>query len=72
MWEWLAAHPDVMVVVRNMLSGIAAAAVVDFSAFRAWKSVKEAYAYDWPIAFWRWFQGGVTGAVTGTIFGNFN
>jgi len=51
------------VYIAGALSGLLAAAVVDVSAFRSWKSVDEAMAYDWTTAAWRWFQGAVSGAL---------
>jgi len=51
------------VYVAGALSGLLAAAVVDIGAFRAWKNVNEAMAYDWKTAAWRWFQGAVSGAL---------
>lgn len=56
-------------IFQGALSGALAAAVVDFAAFRSWKNMSEAYAYDWPTAFWRWFQGAVAGAVTAAGLG---
>lgn len=49
--------------VAGALSGLAAAAVVDFGAFKTWKSFEEAAAYDWTLAAWRWGQGAITGLV---------
>ncbi|MBI1332711.1 MAG: hypothetical protein GC165_07505 [Armatimonadetes bacterium] len=46
------------------LGGALTAARVDYSSFKTWKSFKDAYAYDWGLASWRWFQGAVIGAVT--------
>jgi hypothetical protein len=50
------------------VSGLLSAAAVDFSAFRAWKSFKEAATYDWGIAAWRWAQGFVAGGLAATVF----
>lgn len=52
-------HP----ITAGAVSGIVTAAAVDLHAFRSWKSFHEAAAYDWQLAAWRWFQGGVTGAI---------
>lgn len=49
--------------LKGAVSGLVAAAVVDFSAFKAWKSFDDARHYDWKTAAWRWFQGAVAGAV---------
>ena len=54
------AHP----VVAGAVAGIGAAALVDYAAFRSWKSYQDALQYDWGVALWRWFQGGVGGALT--------
>jgi len=54
---------------QGALSGFASAALVDFAAFRSWKSVQEAREYSWGLAAWRWFQGAVIGAVMATGFG---
>lgn len=54
---------------QGALSGFATAALVDFAAFRSWKSVQEARQYDWKIAGWRWFQGIVVGALMAAGFG---
>lgn len=52
------------------VSGLVSAAVVDFAAFRSWKSAKEAAAYEWSVAVWRWFQGFVGGGLAATVFQN--
>jgi len=52
-------------IVAGALSGWGAAALADYQTFRGWKSVDEALAYGWGLAFWRWFQGAITGALTG-------
>lgn len=56
-------------LVRGALTGLLAAAVVDFAAFRSWKSVNDALAYDWKVAAWRWFQGAVSGLLAALGFG---
>lgn len=56
-------------IVKGAIAGLMSAAVVDFAAFRSWKSVSEAYAYDWPVAAWRWFQGLVVGTITAAGIG---
>lgn len=48
-------------LVAGAMTGLMAAAVVDIGAFRSWKTVDEAIAYDWRTALWRWFQGAVVG-----------
>lgn len=54
------AHP----AVTGALTGALTAAVVDFQAFRNWKSFHDAQTFAWSIALWRWLQGAVVGAVT--------
>lgn len=56
-------------IVQGAISGVTAAAVVDFAAFRNWKSFHDAATYDWGTAAWRWFQGAVVGAATAAGFG---
>lgn len=50
-------------LVHGALTGILAAAAVDYRNFTTWKSYHDALAYSWGIAFWRWFQGGIAGLV---------
>jgi hypothetical protein len=52
--------------VRGALAGLISAALVDFGAFRSWKNFHDAYVYDWKTAAFRWCQGAVIGAVTGS------
>jgi hypothetical protein len=54
--------------VTGAVSGLVAAAAVDFAAFRAWKSLEEATTYNWGVATWRWVQGFVGGGLGATIF----
>lgn len=49
--------------IAGALAGLVAAALVDFNAFRTWKSIDEATNYAWKVAFWRWFQGALSGAL---------
>jgi hypothetical protein len=56
-------------VFRGAVSGLLAAAVVDFHAFATWKSFDEAKQYNWGTALFRWCQGLGTGALTGLGFG---
>lgn len=49
--------------VAGALAGFLAAAVVDFNAFRTWKSIDEAKSYNWQVALWRWGQGAISGAL---------
>lgn len=58
MAQWLA-HP----IVAGAITGTVSAALVDFAAFRSWKSAQDALGYQWKLAAWRWFQGAVSGAV---------
>lgn len=55
--------------VRGALVGVGTAAVVDYGAFRSWKSWDDAMTYEWRTAAWRWFQGSVIGALTGLGLG---
>ena len=55
----LLSHP----IAAGAVSGLVAAASVDYAAFRSWKTYREATEYDWRLAAWRWFQGAVSGAV---------
>lgn len=50
--------------VAGFLAGAGSAALVDYRAFREWKSFNDAMTYQWGTALFRWFQGGVTGLVT--------
>lgn len=50
-------------IVAGAISGLLAAAVVDFHAFKSWHSFQDARAYDWGVALFRWFQGTVIGAL---------
>lgn len=49
------------VYVVGFVKGMIVGGSVDLAAFRSWKSFDEAAAYDWHIAAWRVFQGGVVG-----------
>jgi len=51
-------------LVQGAISGAVAAALIDFAAFRSWKSFNDALSYTWSIALFRWVQGAVVGAVT--------
>lgn len=53
------AHP----YVAGALSGVLTAALIDYQAFRSWKSFQEAMAYDWGKASFRWLQGAVAGVI---------
>lgn len=59
-------------VAQGALAGLVAAMVVDYNAFRSWKSLDEARTYDWGLALRRWLQGLTTGALSafglGTLF----
>ena len=45
------------------IGGVASAARVDYLAFKTWTTYHDALAYDWGVALWRWFQGGVSGVI---------
>lgn len=51
------------VYFKGAISGLLAAAVVDFHAFLTWKNAHDVASYDWATAAFRWFQGAVAGAV---------
>lgn len=51
-------------IVAGAISGFIAASTVDIVAFRNWKSFDDAAKYAWNVAYWRWFQGTVSGALT--------
>ena len=55
--------------VQGALAGLLAAALVDFGAFRTWKSLDDFRTYNWGLAAWRWFQGAVTGLITAAGIG---
>ena len=56
-------HETLVKVGAGAISGLLAAAAVDFHAFKAWQSFGDAKAYNWPVALFRWCQGAVMGAV---------
>ena len=56
-------------ILHGILAGFLSSIVIDLSAFRSWKTADEALSYDWRTAIWRWFQGSVTGALTGAGIG---
>ena len=60
MMDWLLHSP----ILRGALSGLIAAAAVDFAAFRAWQSFQDARTYQWSLAFFRWGQGAILGALS--------
>ena len=61
--------PLLVSALHGALTGWASAAGVDYHAFSQWKSLDEAKKYNWSTAIWRWIQGAITGAVTGTGLG---
>jgi len=63
MTGWLSI-PWVQTALHGALVGWGSALVVDYAAFRSWKSAHDLMAYDWGVALWRWGQGAVGGAVT--------
>ena len=56
-------------IAHSALAGMLAAAAIDFQAFRAWKSWKDATTYAWSTAIFRWVQGAVVGAATAVGLG---
>lgn len=63
MTDWLA-NP----YVQGALTGFVSAAIVDFAAFRSWKSWQDGLAYSWSIATLRWVQGIVGGLLAAAGF----
>jgi hypothetical protein len=59
MQEWIA-NP----LVQGTITGLVSAAMVDYAAFRSWKSWHDAAVYGWGTAAFRWFQGAVGGLLT--------
>ena len=57
-------HP----IVQAALLGLLSAAVVDFQAFRAWKSFNEIKQYSWGLALFRWVQGAALGILSAYVF----
>lgn len=68
---FFANYPGIKIALVGALSGLLAAAKVDFDAFRAFKSLDQYVAYDWRLAIWRWAQGAFYGALATTPFGQF-
>lgn len=56
---------------HGALTGLLAAAAIDYRAFKSWKSWDEAHAYQWSVALWRWTQGAIVGAVSSATLGAF-
>jgi hypothetical protein len=50
--------------VRAGAAGAVSAALIDFAAFRSFKSWHDLAAYDWGVASFRWVAGFVTAALT--------
>ena len=55
-------------IVRGAISGVLAAAVVDFHAFMRFQNIQEAAKYQWGTAAFRWGQGAVSGALAAAGF----
>lgn len=56
-------------LLRGALTGLLAAASVDFAAFRTWKNFDQAKTYDWKLAAFRWAQGAVVGMLAAVGIG---
>lgn len=54
---------------EGAVGGLLSAAKVDYDAFKGWQSFQDAAKYAWGKALWRWLQGAVIGAVSGSILG---
>ena len=52
-----------MKVLAGALSGLVAAAAVDFHAFKTWQSFSDAKSYNWSVAAFRWLQGAIMGGL---------
>jgi hypothetical protein len=55
--------------VAGALAGLLPAAAVDFHAFKTWQSFKDARAYDWNVALFRWCYGALMGGLTAVGYG---
>lgn len=53
-------------IVMGAVAGVLTAALVDFNAFRAWKTFHDVSTYQWSTAAFRWLQGAIVGAITAT------
>ena len=51
--------------IKLAIGGLTAAVAIDIVEFRKFKSWDDAARYDWGVASWRWFQGFVTGLLSG-------
>src|SRR3990167_10210500 len=49
-WRLLMSSDLLFRLVQGALTGVLAAAAVDVQAFRAWRSLDDAVAYDWRLA----------------------
>lgn len=50
-------------IVAAAVAGAISAAVVDYGAFRSWKSFDDLKTFNFKMALFRWIQGAVTGAI---------
>ena len=50
-------------ITQAALAGLLSAALIDFNAFRTWKTFHDVSTYQWRTAVFRWVQGAVVGAV---------
>jgi len=56
-------------IVTGAISGVLAAAAVDYHAFLTWKSFDDVKHDQWSTALFRWVQGAVMGAATSAGLG---
>jgi len=56
-------------LVQSAIAGALSAALVDFNAFRTWKTFHDISTYQWSTALFRWVQGAVVGVATAAGFG---
>ena len=52
-------------IAQGALAGFLSALVVDILSFKKWHTWSDVESFDWRVATFRWFQGVVTGALTG-------
>lgn len=68
---FFATYPAFKLALLGAGTGLAAAARVDFDAFRKFQTFDEYARYNWSVAAHRWLQGAFYGALATTPFGSF-
>jgi hypothetical protein len=71
MTTYLLAHPALKGALLAGLTGLGAAARVDFKAFKKMQSFTEFKAYNWNVALWNWGEGLIGGIVLGSGYGSY-